>query len=529
MSEATIDETLVARRVCGRNLLRLEWIRRRAGSTGLEWDERAAGPVIDLVDAVRDHSTAADRVLADPRFGRWAEHLIRLIDRSAPSLLPDGDFAASCLAAGAFAAAVRLNAGDERATLVRVGPGGRTALPGSGYVLRSDPALVGHQIEVPGRLAQLALEPTPLPGLAVDEAETVDLDACRQVRSLRSAPVVVVVQKGVWSPTDVAAPGLAVLPAGLSRAERTAFVLAAAKHLEFSVVAAEQPGTALTVAAAAPPELEAVSTPDQIQRLIALHAALVELAPGRTHVVADVLRGLACWLADDGRTPYGDEVAGWLGAAGFPTERGYPPAAASELAMSWQDTWKSLGGRLRADRDHESHLRAENNAVLTNLLSEVGSGGGIAINTLGLRRIRTDQTFDHLSLMAARDADRYDRFTARLATAGGAPAARLLRGHCAYIEQRFADALVRYDELLQTYPYNIDLWRDAAFTLRHLHRYELCDTWVFQGEAVAERADLIEADPDTLQAALPDFIGPDSCPSLSALLLEWVRRDLDPR
>jgi hypothetical protein len=576
----------------GQNLIRLEWAARQLLAGGLN---AAAAPVADLRGALSVAGGTAGPVLVDPRFGSWLRQLVRLIERRAPLVLPDGAFRASCAAAGSFAAAARILSsrvsgaavGEPQwsiPTWVRIGRGGRTPLPGAGLVLVLPAELAGLSAVVhvagghgpwvtgpaagsaglPGTggcppTARLAAEAIPLPGLVVDGNDPVLSAAARAHPLLACGPPVVAVQRGTADPLAGAIPGLAAVPSAAGAATRTAHALAAAAHLAATVspagtespgapvlpraapwpgavmspVAAFLAGTArsgLTRHTAPPPQLTEVCEAGQVHRLLALRGWLRDLnAPGGP-AVDEVLAAIGAWLASvPDLTPGGTELLGTLRAGGPPSRRPavVPPVPGHSGRPSWRDAWQRAGGRWRHPRPEPRRLAA---GELAPVLADLGCPDGIELNRLRDQRLRADPSIDHLSLARVRDRARYADLAGRIAAAAAGDARRLLLGHCAYIEERFAVAADAYAGLLLDYPGDADLWRDLTFALRHLGRPDLGQTWLFRPAEVIERASACQPDPVVLGRLLPSSAQPGTPPEAAPFavgVLKWVEHDSD--
>lgn len=133
----------VAESVRRMNLIRLEWVRRQLP------DDQDIGELYATVAAV---GTTADPVTTEARFAAWLDRLIRLLDRRALELLPDGYFRATCAEARNFMAAVRClhPATAELSTGVRVDATGTIPLPGAGLLIELPLSYAGTTVHVCG-------------------------------------------------------------------------------------------------------------------------------------------------------------------------------------------------------------------------------------------------------------------------------------------------------------------------------------------------------------------------------------------
>jgi hypothetical protein len=538
------DTDLIQHTVRGWNLLRTEWITRAlrtADPAGI-----GASRATQLRDALDAAGPAADPVLLDPRFGRWCAELTSLIERDAPALLPAGRFRAACREAAAFGLAARYlhlrsSAGDLRVpdTAVRVDHEGRVQLPGTGWVLVPGPGYAGLEVTVSVRGGEFILagtelavvpEPVPLPGLAVAGGDPVDLSVCAAEPLLTHGPPSVVVERGTDGPGAVAVPGIARVPATAGPAERARHALAAAAHLRAAAQGARlfQPGAQVTDP---PPEAAHLASAPQLIRFLTLHRP-----PARRTGAADgtsqLLGPLAGWLAAAGcLSPLGRELLGQLtGAKHPPVGHGVPPAAAgpaggppSRNAQAWRAAWAKAGGTFRGPGRGPARLTASD-PDLALLITELGGGDGIEVNSI-VGRARADPTIDQLSLVRARDPERYAALVGRLAVPARCPAEEVLLSHRAYIEERFPAAAMGYAGLLLRLPGDIDLWRDFAFALRHLGGTVLCETVLFRLAEVVERAEECEPDLAVLGRLSPcssPWPGAPRTVRQLAGLIEWV-------
>jgi hypothetical protein len=539
----------------GQNLIRLEWVARQlVRAAGQEVD---AAPVLDLHAALAAAGDAAGPVLVDPRFGSWLGRLVRLIERRAPQIMPAGAFRASCAEAGVFAAAARIlesRAGGltaqhparGAATRIRIGPGGRTPLPGAGVMIVLPAELAGLTASVfaageqdpevvladpAGGLlsARLVAEAVPVPGLVVPDGDPVQPAPCWADAVLADGPPVVAVQRGVSDLLAGGVPGLAVVPREADAAVRTAHALAAAAHLA-AVLSSPAALPALTCYSTPPPRLNEVCEAGQIYRLLALRTRLQELRVPAVAAVDEVLTSVGEWLA---AVP--DPGPGASGLLGLLRESGLQPRApraapgGSPARPSWRTDWRRADGRWRVPRPVTRHLTAST-GELAAVLAELGCPDGIEVNLLSDQRLRADPSMDHLSLMLVREPARYAALTGRLDSTADCAARRLLLGHRAYLEERFAVASAAYAGLLREYPYDADLWRDLTFALRHLGRPELGQTWLFHPEEVIDRASACHPDATILDHLLPRLVRPVTWSGATPFvigILEWVGHDHD--
>jgi hypothetical protein len=540
----------------GRNLVRLEWVRRQLqAAAGADVDP---APVADLHAALATAGDTAAPVLVDPRFGRWLTQLVTLIDRRAQHLMPHGAFRSGCQQAGAAAAAVRLlgHRSGERAqvaeTRVRIGADGRTPLPGAGLVIVAPlhlsglPALVrtrGRElpsVTVPGaaraRTATLIEESWPVGGLAVPASDHVDRTACRADPLLAAGPPAVLVERGAVNLRRASVPGIAVVPLEASVGVRTAHALAASAHLKLLLSCDTAGGSPpLALRTAAPPHLAEVCYPDQIQRLLALRAALHELRVPGVSAVEQVIAAVGEWLAAAGdRTPDGDDIAASLRRQGLLRRRRVrrdPRPGRSRAHPDWYASWLRAGGR-PGDPGVSTRRFEAGASGLSPVLEELGCPSGIEVNVLDDQRLRADPSIDHLSLMSVREPARYAALVGRIDAARDCDARQLLRGHCAYVQQQFVTAVTAYAALLARHPHDADLWRDLTFALRHLGAPDLAETWVFHPQEVIARATAChpQAAPfdQLLPFAPPRWNGQETT-RFTIGVLEWVRHDLDHR
>jgi hypothetical protein len=541
------DTDLFQRTVRGWNMLRTEWITRALVGA----DPAGLGPsrVAELHDALRAAGSAADPVLLDPRFGRWCAEMVNLIERGAPSLLPAGRFRAACRDAAAFTLAARSlhlqgNAGDVPVpdTAVRVDHEGRVRMPGTGWVLVPGLGHAGLDMTVsvrggrftrPGPAsAQLAVEAEPvvLPGLAVTEGDPVDLRTCAIEPLLAIGPPSVVVERGMDDPRAAAVPGIARVPMAAGPKARARHALAAAAHLRAAAqgVRLFEPGTCV---AEPPPDVAHLASAPQLIRFLALYGSQHEPL-GVIGETSHTLRLLAGWLAAAGSlSPLGKDLLLRLPRTGGrpmsvagPTPPVGQAGPRGQAEPTWRAAWSSAGGMFRKPAPARARLVA-GHSDLALLLADLGAGEGIKVNSISADRARADPTIDQLSLLKARDPERYAGLVGRLAVPPRCLAEELLLSHQAYVEERFSDAAAGYADLLLRLPSDIDLWRDFAFSLRHLGATGLCETILFRLTEVVERAEECETDLAVLDRIHPYSSGWHGAPPAVRQLvglIEWV-------
>ncbi len=564
MNTTTLGGTdLLHNTMHGWNLLRMEWITRAlhsADPAGL-----GASRAAELRDALDVAGSAADPVLLDPRFGRWCAEMVSLIERDAPSLLPTGRFRAACRDAAAFTLAARFlhlrSSTDEVPVpdiVVRVDHEGRVSVPGTGLVLVPGLGHAGLDVTVSvrgGRFtrpapASLALaveaEPVMLPGLAVTGGDPVDLRACAAEPLLATGPPLVVVERGAYDPSVAVAPGIARVPAAAGPVVRARHALAAAAHLRAAVEGARlfEPGARVVDP---PPEAAHLASAAQLIRFLTLHGSPHESAgvSGETSHAAGLLAG---WLAGAGSlSPLGEDLLRRLAgsdsrspsvgaepvAPAAPPGLADPPGpsvpqgpvASADLAEpTWRAAWADAGGKFRMAAPTTGRLTADDTRLAL-LIAELGGGEGIEVNSLTVGRPRADPTIDQLSLIKARDPERYAALVGRIAASPRCPAEEMLISHQAYVEERFSEAAAGYAHLLVRLPGDIDLWRDFAFALRHLNATGLCETVLFRLAEVVERAEECEMDLavlDRLRQCSSRWRGAPPAVRHLVGLIEWV-------
>jgi len=146
----------------------------------------------------------------------------------------------------------------------------------------------------------------------------------------------------------------------------------------------------------------------------------------------------------------------------------------------------------------------------------------IPCNPLGGASIRTDASFDHLSLLSIRDPATFAKVEVVVANHLD-PICRRLTAHCSYIRQHFLEAGTIYAQLLCERPDDLDLWRDTSWAARHAGYEELTRAWVLDPVAVTQIASAVEwrlagNRPSTLEPAT-EVLGPLG---LVLDLLGWV-------
>jgi hypothetical protein len=534
----------------GWTLMRIEWLRRRlreADPAGA-----AAEDMEELSRALADSGSAAGPLLADPRVGRWCAVVSNLLDRDAARLLPDGHFSAACREAQALTLAARLllaqagPAADMPPMPVRCDRAGEIRLLGTRLVLRCGLASAGSQITVgilrgqpaaPGVPdAELAVEPTPLSGLVVPDGDPVAVATCGSDPVLSAPWPMIAVERGERPPHAAARPGIAEVPVTASPAWRAAHVAAAAAHLRSVALGEVSPAD---WADGLPPDIADVADAGHVSRLLELfERSAVQGSAAQSKErdeIADILGRMAGWLGGAGRlSDQGALIRDRLADHGFrPGRRVRASQRNTTTSIVWRTQWQSAGGRFREPLPGAGR-RALPGADLSGLLKQLGSPDDVPVNTLADEQARADPTIDHLSLMHAREPERFaelagqiERLPLPLSVAG-----QLLTGHVAYIRERFDLAVAAYAELLGQLPEDIDLWRDFAFALRHLGEVRLNEVAIFRLKDVVERAsachlelgslDGVRAEPDGWQsAAIPV--------RLHVGLLEWVGHDPDYR
>lgn len=198
---------------------------------------------------------------------------------------------------------------------------------------------------------------------------------------------------------------------------------------------------------------------------------------------------------------------------------------------SWKQRWVAAGGRARTDVTRTQWLPGAT-AELRETLTELGCPQGIPVNSLADSKQRTDPSIDHLSLLRVRSPERYRSAVSRIEAAPDGDVRRLLEGHVAYTERDMLSAATIYADLVVRHPHDVDLWRDLTFAVRHLGDPVPGETWLFHTADVIARAEACEPDPAPLSQLLPSFSRYDEMPHACRFVLglvEWVRRDLDPR
>ncbi len=534
-----VDEVLAT--VRGLTLLRIEWLRRRLGA--LDENGSPAQAMHELSNALKQAGEAADPILTDPRVGAWCAELGNLLDRGAGTLLPDGHFRAACRRAETLTLSARLlrarayPGSDVPPCQVRADRTGQIRLPGTWLAADCGAEFAGCDVTIevlagsvvlPGvPHSRLITERAPLPGVVASHGDAVDAGQCGADPILHARSPVVAVERGPDRPRSAARPGIAVAPATASARWRAAKVAAAAAHLRSSAS-----GMALLTESAAlpPPGLVDVADAGQVTRLLELFERggdCKEPAAG----VAIVLGEIADWLARAGRlTEPGELARDRLASFGF--EGTAPPSGTGRRrAPAWRTHWLSAGGRWRQVAPRVTRLPAAG-AELDGLLAELGAPDGVEVNALADERGRADQTIDHLSLMSARDPERFAATAGRLGSLPPSPARDLLTGHVAYIREHFSVAADVYASLLSDLPHDIDLWRDFAFALRHMGEVELSEVALFRLPDVVERASACQLEPGPLAAMHAEasrWRTASSPVRQLAGLLEWIRLDPDHR
>ncbi|MEV0768681.1 hypothetical protein [Nocardia salmonicida] len=118
----------------------IEWVRRQV----LDRDRRCAAHLAQLL-ALASSSERAQQVLLAASTFAWLDTMVTLIDRRAPALLPDGQFAAQC------AAVINLTAGLDAATdelYVRCDERATADIPALGLVLSAPLEYAGRTVDV---------------------------------------------------------------------------------------------------------------------------------------------------------------------------------------------------------------------------------------------------------------------------------------------------------------------------------------------------------------------------------------------
>ncbi len=528
--------------VHGWTLLRVEWLRRRlreidpAGTPAIAMEELSA--------ALADAGDAVEPLLVDPRVGRWCAAVSNLVDRGAAGLLPDGHFRAACRAAQVLALSARVLLAQAGPTTelppvkVRSDHAGEIRLLGTRLVLRCGLALAGSEIEVEVRHgrpvvrgvpdSELATEPTPLSGLVVPDGDPVDAGKCGADPVLSAPWPMIVVERGVYQPGAAALPGIAAVPAAASPAWRSAHVAAAAAHLR-SVALGEVPPAEWPVGP--PPDVAQVADAGHVARLLELFEHDGAETAARTEI-GNTLSRIADWIGSVGHlSDHDTHVRDRLADHGFRPQRQAGTSRRHTPRVAWHTQWQSAGGRFR-EPTAGTDRRTLPGADLSGLLAELGSPGGVEINTLADERARADSTIDHLSLMYARDPERFAAFAVQIETLPRHATRDLLAGHMAYIREQFDYAAAAYAGLLARFPEDIDLWRDFAFALRHLGEVRLNEVAMFRLSDVVERAstchlelrplDGVRVEPERWRSAAMAV-------RLLVGLLEWVSHDPDHR
>lgn len=528
--------------VRGLTLLRIEWLRRRLHA--IDPDGISASAVRGFTAALYEAGNAAEPIMLDPRVSGWCAEVSNLLDRGAATLLPDGHFLAACRMADVLTLSARVlgakahPGGRVPPSKVRADHAGQIRLLGTRLVVDCGTELAGLDVVVEVRQgrpetpeiprARLIADPAPLPGLVVSCADPVDIGRCGSDPILRAPSPCVAVQRGTHEPRSTALPGIAVVPATASAQWRGANVAAAVAHLRSA--AAGQ--TLLADPAADPPlAIGAIFDSGHLARLL----TLFEHGSGCGDPVAEVASALdeiADWLnRADRLTGDGELARDRLADCGFSGTAPGPSRDRRRLAPTWQARWRSAGGQTRPDGPAALALPI-GSACLADLLAQLGAPYGVEINTLTDGRTRADQTIDHLSLMSARDPERFAAIVGQLELLPPDPTRDLLASHVAYIREQFEAAARAYARLLAEFPYDIDLWRDFAFALRHLGEVDLNEVALFRLPDVVERAcacqlelgplDVLRAEPDRWRSA-PEHV------RLLVGLLEWMRDDPDHR
>jgi hypothetical protein len=369
-------------------------------------------------------------------------------------------------------------------------------------------------------------ERSDLPGLVSADGDPVDAALCADDPLLTGGPPAVVIERGTPEVRRAAVPGIARVPADATAETRARHALAAAAQLRAEIEAWELIESGARVPDP-PPEVAEVARAPQVARLIHVYRA-----PDPPAEVASTLGLIAAWLSTAGSlAPAGVELARQLGGLGLRGSAGVPPSGAWSTGSPWRAAWQDAGGVLRDTRTVVRRFTTEVPDVRT-VLAALGAADGIEVNVLTSGRQRRDPTIDHLSLLKARGSAGYDAVVARLTTPPRDPAEAVLLGHWAYVEERFELAVERYAEVLIRFPYDIDLWRDFGFALRHLGATWLSETTMFHLPALVERAVECELSLSILEE-LRSMTGewshmPEPVRVLVALI-EWVSDDTDPR
>ena len=351
----------------GSTVVSLEWIRRR-----LEEVDHPGHDIVAQVLAAIPMAAHATSVLKHPWTAQWIDTAIRLIDRNALRLLPDGHVAAHIKQGTNLVAALLFGRTTVR---VRLDADGEAWLPGTGLIIagRSDQGgLEATLVPVERNQTSLTLE-----GERESPAARVEGVAASIVPETRSA-------ERRWSES---------IPAPWSHGN------------------------------------------DEGASCDASETERVDSATDPSDVVANL-------------------VGQWSGATLATVDQ---PAVEPTVVDS---------------------------TALTTLLAAYGVPMPEGPNLSNGGRLRLDNSFDHLCLLSVRHPDRFS-LVASTAVGCTNPQSRRIRGHVAYIEQRFIEAATIYAGLLAEHPDDLDLWRDACWALRHAGWEEITRAWVLHPSEVA--------------------------------------------
>lgn len=207
-----------------------------------------------------------------------------------------------------------------------------------------------------------------------------------------------------------------------------------------------------------------------------------------------------------------EPVSATSGSAPSPTVPPDPAPPSREPIEHVVARWLAEGRAPAVDRIRPGAAVAEE--ALADLLRASSIPTGVNGNYAETEEIRTDSTFDHLSLLSVRNPERF----AAIATAAAGGADRLSQrivGHAHYIGQRYLAAADGYAQLLLTDPEDLDLWRDYCWAMRHGGFEELTRCWVMHPLEVTAVAGAVAFDDESGEPR-----------EVIARFLKWVSDDL---
>ncbi len=187
--------------------------------------------------------------------------------------------------------------------------------------------------------------------------------------------------------------------------------------------------------------------------------------------------------------------------------------------------WSAVGGAARAVP--RGCALVPMGAASRDAWAALGMDRPLEVNRVADHLSRRDLSFDMLGRLSVVAPDRFHEIVGTLGT--GDPddiLAEFLSGHAAYIAGGYEDAARHYGRCLHAVPGNLDMWRDFAFTLRHLGMRFECDAFLFRPGLVADFAEGHALDPRVFERlgvwpAEPG--GPDADQWLvQRLLLRWI-------